>query len=148
MAEDHRSAGAVPNRCPSSFIKPPLLLQLVASARPFLFYRLLGAVLVVLTASDVAAADTLNVGSKRFTESYVLGEIIREAAERAGTAARHKSGLGNTGILYAALSAGAIDVYPEYTGTIARELLKLEGNPPIAVLNQRLAPMGLGIAAP
>src|SRR5262245_32295467 len=135
MAEVHRSAGAVPSRSPSSLIKPPLLFQLAACARPFLFYRLIAVVLVASMASGgVAAVDTLNVGSKRFTESYILGEIVRQTAERAGTPARHKSGLGNTGILYAALSAGAIDIYPEYTGTIARELLKIEGNPPIAVL--------------
>jgi osmoprotectant transport system permease protein len=104
---------------------------------------------VALAAAAAAAEDaTLRVGSKRFTESYILGEILREAAARAGARAEHRPGLGNTGIVYAALASGAIDVYPEYTGTIAREILKVEGGVPPDELNRRLAPLGLGIAAP
>jgi osmoprotectant transport system permease protein len=61
----------------------------------------------------------LTVGSKRFTESYILGELVSQTA--GGT---HKPGLGNTAILLEALTAGSIDLYPEYTGTIAREILK------------------------
>jgi osmoprotectant transport system permease protein len=91
---------------------------------------------------------TLAIGSKRFTESYVLGEVLREAVVRAGAKAEHKQGLGNTGIVFAALQAGAIDVYPEYTGTIAREILKLEGNPTIAELDQRLAGAGFAVGVP
>jgi osmoprotectant transport system permease protein len=70
-----------------------------------------------------------------------------QAAARQGPA-EHKAGLGNTGILYAALRAGSIDVYPEYSGTIAREILKLEGNPGLADLNRALAPMGLAASIP
>jgi osmoprotectant transport system permease protein len=93
-----------------------------------------------------ASAETLNVGSKRFTESYILGEIIVRAAGE--TLATHRPGLGNTGILVSALKSGAIDVYPEYSGTIAKELLKLEGNPGLAELNRALAPLGLAVAVP
>jgi len=100
--------------------------------------------LVLCLAVSQACAETLRVGSKRFTESYILGEIIVRAA---GDAA-HRPGLGNTGILVAALTSGSIDLYPEYTGTIAREILKLQGNPGLAELNRALAPLGLGAAAP
>ena len=93
------------------------------------------------------AEDTLRIGSKRFTESYILGELLQLVAARGGPAA-HRPGLGNTGILYAALRADSIDVYPEYTGTIARELLKLAGNPSLAELNRGLAPLGLAVSAP
>lgn len=72
-------------------------------------------------ASD--AAGTVTVGSKRFTESYLLAELVRQSLERAGVPAVHREGLGNTGILVQALGTGAIDVYPEYTGTIEREIL-------------------------
>jgi osmoprotectant transport system permease protein len=107
------------------------------------------AVAAALAASVAGAQDgTLKVGSKRFTESYVLGEILRETAARAGAKAEHRPGLGNTGILFAALRSGAIDVYPEYTGTIAREILKLDGNVPLDELNRRLAPLGLGVGVP
>jgi osmoprotectant transport system permease protein len=90
-------------------------------------------------------ADTLRIGSKRFTESYILGEVLRRTVE--GTAAvEHRPGLGNTGIVFAALKAGSIELYPEYTGTIAREILRVDGNPGIADLNAALAPQGLGVA--
>jgi osmoprotectant transport system permease protein len=99
-------------------------------------------------AAAPAAAEQVVAGSKRFTESYILGEILREAAARAGARAEHKPGLGNTGIVFAALRSGAIDVYPEYTGTIAREILKLEGSPALDELDRRLAPMGFGAGVP
>jgi osmoprotectant transport system permease protein len=90
----------------------------------------------------------LRVGSKRFTESYILGEIVRQTAERAGVRAEHKQGLGSTGIVFAALEAGAIDLYPEYSGTIGREILGLPGNPSIDELDRALAPRGLAVAVP
>jgi osmoprotectant transport system permease protein len=102
----------------------------------------------LLAGAAHAQEPVLAIGSKRFTESYVLGEVLRETAARAGARAEHKAGLGNTGIVFAALKAGAIDVYPEYTGTIAREILKLKGNPTIAELDRRLAPAGFGVAVP
>ena len=102
----------------------------------------LAAVLVLLAVSPVQAAEALIVGSKRFTESYILGEIL----VRQVPGAVHRPGLGNTGIVFAALKAGSIDLYPEYTGTIAAEILKLEGRPGIGELNRALAPQGLGVA--
>ena len=107
---------------------------------------------VLITAAGVAApacgADRVVVGSKRFTESYILGEIVRQTLQQAGVEAEHKQGLGNTGILEQALATGAVDVYPEYTGTIVRELLKKEGNPSLAELNEWLAPRGFKAAVP
>ena len=100
--------------------------------------------LLMACAFDTAQADPLKIGSKRFTESYILGEILmRQAGD-----ALHRPGLGNTGIVLAALKAGAIDLYPEYTGTIAREILKLEGDFGLERLNRELAPLGLGVAVP
>ena len=106
--------------------------------------------LVAFASATVAlAAPTLNVGSKRFTESYILGEILKQTAQSAGEAsATHSQGLGNTAIVLNALTTGSIDVYPEYTGTIAKEILKLDGVPSLADLNAKLAPMGLAVAVP
>ncbi|HZT63809.1 MAG TPA: glycine betaine ABC transporter substrate-binding protein [Burkholderiales bacterium] len=101
--------------------------------------------LCALLVSLPAQAETLRIGSKRFTESYILGEVLKRAVE-GKTAAEHRPGMGNTGILYAALKSGAIDLYPEYTGTIVKEILKVEGNPSLADLNRALAPLGLGVA--
>ena len=96
-----------------------------------------------------AGAATLNVGSKRFTESYVLGEILAQTAQTAGEATVvHRQGLGNTAIVLGALTQGSIDVYPEYTGTIAKEILKLDSVPPLPELNAKLATMDLGVAVP
>jgi osmoprotectant transport system permease protein len=99
--------------------------------------------LCALSVCIPASAQTLTIGSKRFTESYVLGEIVSQTAK--GT---HKPGLGNTAILLEALKAGAIDLYPEYTGTIAREILKLEDRLDLAALNQRLKALGLAASVP
>ena len=102
------------------------------------------AALLLLALCAAAQAEPLKVGSKRFTESYILGEIMVQAA---GDAV-HRQGLGNTGIVFAALKSGAIDLYPEYTGTMAREILKLQGNPPLDELRRALAPQGLGVGVP
>ena len=107
------------------------------------------ACLVVATTAHAVEAAPLLVGSKRFTESYVLGEIVRQVAQGAGeTTAEHRQGLGNTAIVLNALTSGGIDVYAEYTGTIAREILKLDTVPPLPELNQRLAALGLAAAVP
>ena len=105
--------------------------------------RRLALLAVLLGCALPGAAETVQVGSKRFTESYILGEILAQAAGGA-----HKPGLGNTAILYEALRTGAIDVYPEYTGTIAREILKTEGSSDLAALNRGLAPLGLAASIP
>ena len=109
----------------------------------------LAAAMFAVAASSIAAqGEALRVGSKRFTESYILGELLVQAAEREGVAAVHRPGLGNTAILYEALTRGAIDAYPEYTGTIAREILKSGENLDLAGINRRLAPLGLAATTP
>ena len=108
---------------------------------------LMALVLVSGAITDGAADGVLRVGSKRFTESYILGELLTQTAARHGQA-EHREGLGNTAIVLAALQAGSIDVYPEYLGTIDLEILK---NPKATSLEQMraaLAPMGLGVAVP
>ncbi len=105
--------------------------------------RVLVAATAALAALTAHAEQTLVVGSKRFTESYILAEIVTQTAARVGEArVSHRPGLGNTGIVFAALGNGAIDIYPEYTGTIASEITKTEGAD-LATLNRALAPRGL-----
>ncbi|HEY1092794.1 MAG TPA: glycine betaine ABC transporter substrate-binding protein [Burkholderiaceae bacterium] len=114
--------------------------------------RLLAVVLLSLSmaALNLAAAEPLRVGSKRFTESYILAQLIAQVAQ---TATPHnpvevRAGLGNTAIVYAALQAGSIDCYPEYSGTIAQQILHLEGPVSLETLNAALRPLGLGAALP
>src|SRR5437773_2073365 len=105
--------------------------------------------IALATTAMALAAPGLNVGSKRFTESYILGEILKQTGQAVGeTTATHQQGLGNTAIVLNALTSGSIDVYPEYTGTIAKEILKLDAVPLLAELNAKLAPMGLAAAVP
>ena len=63
---------------------------------------------------------TVRIGSKAFTESVILAEIVAHLAENEGLEAEHVEGLGGTRLLWEALLAGQIDVYPEYTGTMVR----------------------------
>jgi osmoprotectant transport system permease protein len=104
-----------------------------------------GALLLVLSAS---AGESIAVGSKRFTESYILGEIAAQRIQATGSAsATHRQGLGNTAILFAALKSGAIDVYPDYTGTLAFELLGLKRVPSLSELSAALDAHGLAVSA-
>ncbi|MBS0593393.1 MAG: amino acid ABC transporter permease, partial [Proteobacteria bacterium] len=61
-----------------------------------LAWRVLACALMAALSTAAAAAEPVTVGSKRFTESYVLGEIVRQTLERAGVPAVHRRGLGNT----------------------------------------------------
>ena len=89
------------------------------------------------------------VGSKRFTESYILGEILNLTLRDAGVQAVHRQGLGNTAIVTQALTTGQIDIYPEYTGTILREILKRpETQASLSELNTWLKPKQLKVAIP
>jgi osmoprotectant transport system permease protein len=113
-----------------------------------MFMRFLFALAALLLAGAAMAADgTLHVGSKRFTESYVLGELLTQTAAKAGPA-EHKQGLGNTAIVLAALQAGSIDVYPEYLGTIDLEILKNTRASTLDDMRAQLAPLGLGVGIP
>jgi osmoprotectant transport system permease protein len=97
--------------------------------------------------SSAHAEDVLRVGSKRFTESYILGEILTQTAARVGPA-EHKQGLGNTAIVLGALRSGAIDVYPEYLGTIDLEILRNAQPTSLDAMRAALRPLGLGVAVP
>jgi osmoprotectant transport system permease protein len=107
------------------------------------------AFLASLLISPLHAADEqpLRIGSKRFTESYILAEVLAQTAAPHATV-EVKSGLGNTAIVYEALRAGSIDVYPEYTGTIALEILKSPQPLDLAAMRAQLAPLGLGVDVP
>jgi osmoprotectant transport system permease protein len=97
----------------------------------------------LLATTAAHAAKPIVVGSKKFTESYVLGGIAKTVLERAGFAVQERAGMGGTIILWQALSGGQIDVYPEYTGTIGEEILKTKQ--PLSEDKMRRALAGFGI---
>ena len=91
---------------------------------PAAFGRVAALLVCALLPHFVEAQPALvEVGSKRFTESYLLGEIIADQLKKT-LPANHRPGLGNTAVTLAALEAAAIDCYPEYLGTIELEILK------------------------
>lgn len=92
--------------------------------------------------------EPLRVGSKRFTESYILAEIVAQTALQAGVPAQLRQGLGNTAIVHGALRSGQIDVYAEYTGTIAQEIVKDATQTTLDGLNRALASQGLAVGVP
>jgi osmoprotectant transport system substrate-binding protein/osmoprotectant transport system permease protein len=75
-------------------------------------------------ASCHGAPPEVRVGSKKFTESVVLGEIVTQVMRSTGTRAEHRAQLGGTQVLWHALLAGEIDLYPEYTGTIREDIVR------------------------
>ncbi len=113
--------------------------------RNFLRMLLLG--LALSCAQSQAADPVLKVGSKRFTESYILGEILTQTAAPFNRAA-HQQGLGNTAIVFNALRTGSIDVYAEYVGTINSEILHHAAPSSLTQLQTELAAMGIGLAVP
>ena len=67
----------------------------------------------------------MRVGSKNFTESFVIAEIYAQALEAAGMRVERLFNLGSTQIAMAAMQRGNIDLYPEYTGTALIDVLHL-----------------------
>ena len=82
-------------------------------------------------ATEASDRAPVVVASKPFGESYLLAEMFAQLLELHGIAVERKPGLGTTEIAFDALRTGAIDVYPEYTGTglftILHEQLAAEG---------------------
>lgn len=70
----------------------------------------------------VRADEALRVGSKKFTENVILGDMATFLVRESGASAVHVRELGGTRILWSALLKGDIDIYPEYTGTITHEI--------------------------
>ena len=79
--------------------------------------------LIVGLLLPLLAPAQIVVGSKNFTEGIIVGELAQQTLADAGLASQHRRQLGGTRILWEALLAGAIDIYPEYTGTLRFEIL-------------------------
>ena len=97
-----------------------------------------------------AGADSIVVGSKIFTEGYVLGELAAQTIEasKPPLPVARKLGMGSTGILFEALNSGAIDVYSDYTGTLAEAILKQPQLKSVPQIAAELAKLGIVISAP
>lgn len=80
--------------------------------------------------SGSGSGPTITVGSKNFTEQYILGELYAQALAANGFHAETKLDLGSEQIADKALQNGQIDLYPEYTGTALVDVLGYEGEYP------------------
>ncbi|MEO3388681.1 glycine betaine ABC transporter substrate-binding protein [Mesorhizobium sp. CAU 1741] len=76
--------------------------------------------------SAFAHAEPVKIGSKNFTEQFIVAEIYAQALEKAGIEVEKRLNLGATQIAHTALTSGEIDLYPEYTGTALAAVVKGE----------------------
>lgn len=70
------------------------------------------------------SSGAIRVGSKNFSESVLLGEIVAQQLERNGLRVERKANLGGTFVCHQAIVSGDLDVYVEYTGTAFSAILK------------------------
>jgi osmoprotectant transport system permease protein len=102
---------------------------------------------LALQAGGAASAAPVRIGSKAFVESEVLGELGRQLVAAEGVPAVHRRALGGTRVLWEALVRGDLDAYPDYTGTVAKEILGGEVGPAVDDLRPALARRGIGVTA-
>jgi glycine betaine/choline ABC-type transport system substrate-binding protein len=88
----------------------------------------MGRNLLCLILLAACAKDPIVVGSKNFTESVILGEVIAQRLEAAGCTVQRKLDLGGTLVCDRAITSGALDVYPEYSGTALHAILGGKGD--------------------
>ena len=108
----------------------------------------LACLLIALVAVDPPAETTLRIGSKAFSESVILGELLAVRGRQLGYEVRHRRELGGTGLVWKALLSGDIDVYPDYTGTIAESILRDPQLRDEAAIRERLAQDGIRMSRP
>jgi osmoprotectant transport system substrate-binding protein len=70
---------------------------------------------------------TVTIGTKNFTEQYVLGQLYKQALEAKGFKVEYKENIGSSELIDTALTSGEINFYPEYTGVIVLNLAHQEG---------------------
>lgn len=106
--------------------------------------------LLFLCAAQVALAQapSITVGSKNFNENYLLAEILSQLLEGAGYPVERNFGMNGTMVIYQALRNGDIDVYFEYSGTVAEVILNEPGLVDPVAFNARLAQLGVEALAP
>jgi glycine betaine/choline ABC-type transport system substrate-binding protein len=69
-------------------------------------------------------SKTVTIGSKNFTEEFILGQIYAQALEAAGYTVKTQLNLGSEQIAFRAVKSGQVDAYPEYTGTALTSFFK------------------------
>jgi osmoprotectant transport system substrate-binding protein len=83
---------------------------------------------------DAGRGPLITIGTKNFPEQFILGELYRQALEANGFRVRLKSDIGSSEIVDRALTAGSLDMYPEYIGVVLSELAGRRARPPSAAV--------------
>jgi glycine betaine/choline ABC-type transport system substrate-binding protein len=83
---------------------------------------------VIQSNPDNASKPTITIGSKNFTEEFILGEIYAQSLKAAGYKVKKQLNLGSEQIALKALKAGRVDAYPEYTGTALTSFFKVKND--------------------
>jgi glycine betaine/choline ABC-type transport system substrate-binding protein/ABC-type proline/glycine betaine transport system permease subunit len=81
---------------------------------------------VIQSNPDNAGKPTITIGSKNFTEEFILGEIYAQSLKAAGYKIKKQLNLGSEQIALKALKSGSVDAYPEYTGTALTSFFKVK----------------------
>src|SRR5258706_4321426 len=97
------------------------------------------ATLAILVLAACSKQKPIVVGSKNFTESVLLGEIVAQRLERAGCTVERKLDLGGTLVCDKAITSGSLDVYPEYSGTALTAILHHDAMRDRAAVMKRVA---------
>ena len=90
-------------------------------------------------AGNSAASTPIVIGTKNFTEQYVLGQLYKQALEAKGLKVRYKESIGSTELIAKALTSGQITMYPEYTGVMLTVTFGRKSTPKTALATYRLA---------
>ncbi len=88
--------------------------------------------------SSTADKPTIVLGTKNFTEEYILGQLYKQALEAKGYKVSYKENIGSTEIVTAALRSGKINLYPEYTGEIVQDVFQRKSPPATAEATYQL----------
>jgi len=81
---------------------------------------------VIKSNPENGSKPTITIGSKNFTENFILGEIYSQALKAAGYKIKKQLNLGSEQIALKAVKSGSIDAYPEYTGTVVTGFCKIK----------------------
>jgi len=108
----------------------------------------LAGVLAAVACSGAPDEPTLKIGSKGFTESVVLGELATLVSRASGVPAQHRREIGGTRVLWDGLLRGDIDAYPEYTGTMRKEIFAGRALDGAGQLEAALAEQGVRLGPP
>lgn len=107
-----------------------------------------GILFLFLSISNVSSSKEIVVGSKTFTESVILGEIIKQIVQQQGLQVKYLSGLGGTRVLWNSLKKGELDIYPEYSGTLIQEIFSDKIIDDLEELSEELQKYNIGMSRP